>query len=159
MLARALLDGEDTQILDRMQVEMQEAADQQEFERAASMRDAWEELSHLLEQIDTVREVTRYYWFIYPISDQTKKPLWVFIAGGDVAAVRRAPYDRGTAYKALQQVDSIFGNDRQMSSHELRDYEHVRMVASWFRQHPDEIDRVLSPEDARRLCAKYCPLA
>lgn len=50
--ARALLDGRDRCVLERLQAEMAAAAADNCFERAAMLRDAWEELTYLLDQIE-----------------------------------------------------------------------------------------------------------
>lgn len=68
---------------------MQAAASQQEYEKAASLRDTWNELTFLSDYIDLIRSVRRDYWFVYPVPCHTGADLWALVAGANVVEVIR----------------------------------------------------------------------
>jgi excinuclease ABC subunit C len=150
--ARRLLDGTDRSMLDRLQADMQQAASEQHYERAASLRDASDELTYLVEQIELVREVREAYWFVYPVPCHTGRTLWKLIAGGDIAAVVRAPHDQGTARKCRDLLERVYSRGEQ--TEDIGDFGQIRLIASWFRQHPEQLQHALEPEEALSQCKR-----
>jgi len=152
--ARALLDGRDTTVISHYELAMQEAADQRAFERAATCRDAWQQLTLLHDQLQMLRHARRDFWFVYPFqghSTSGRRPgvKWLVIAGGVLVAVLRAPRTPPAARRCLGLLERTFA-DRQFPLRE--DYDQIRLVTAWFRQHPDERGRILNPDQAQALC-------
>ena len=131
---------------------MREASERHDYERAISHRDALQELTYLFDQLQLFRDVARDYWFVYPIRSAGVSNLWNLIAGGDVVAVTTEPgtTSEGTAMCALLEK-TFMQRDRQVPL-PFEKYDRVRLVASWFRQRPEELERVVSPEDALARC-------
>ncbi len=151
--ARALLDGRDLSILDRLQAEMIEAAAANSFERAAMLRDAMDELTYLVEQIEWLREVQQHYWFVYPVPGNTGRTVWKLIAGGDLAAVVREPVDEASRRRCRQMLDRVFHHRDRPDVEPVGDLGQMRTIASWFRRYPDQMQRVLGIEQAWHRCA------
>jgi len=148
--AQALLDGSDTSIIDSLQTLMQEAASQHQYERAATLRDAWTELTFLNEHFQLMRDVRRDYWFVYTVPCSGGFTLWMFVAGGNVVKVVRQPDSEESVYRCLQLLEAIYdGGDRESWDEDL---DQMQLVASWFRQYPDEMKSALQPEQAMAHC-------
>jgi excinuclease ABC subunit C len=152
--ARALLDGRDTTMIDRYELAMQDAADRRAFEQAATYRNLWEQLTLLHDQLQLLRSAQRDYWFVYPVqgcsATHTRATIeWMLIAGGTLVAVLREPRTPAAARRCLGLLEQTFA-DRQFPVSE--DYDQIRLVAAWFRQHPDERGRILDPDQAQAIC-------
>ena len=59
--AVAFLDGEDRQVIERIESAMREASERHDFERAIGHRDALQELTYLSDQLQLLRDVARDY--------------------------------------------------------------------------------------------------
>ena len=150
--ATAFLDGEDLHVLEQMETAMREASERHDYERAISHRDALQELTYLFDQLQLFRDVARDFWFVYPIRSAGASNLWNLIAGGDVVAVAAEP-GTNSERKALGALleQTFMQRDRQIPL-PFEKYDRVRLVASWFRQHPEELEKVVSPENAMACC-------
>jgi excinuclease ABC subunit C len=153
--ARALLDGLDRLPLERLEAQMAQASAALQFERAGALRDAWDRLTYLAGEIELVRDVRQDYWFVYPTPGHGGRTHWNLIAGGDVAAVVRSPESPASAHRCLEALEAAYAGQRHRSLAPPDDYGQLRLVASWFRQHPGEIDRVLEPAAALARCRDY----
>lgn len=154
--ARALLDGRDTTVIDRYESAMHDAADRRAFEQAATYRDIWEQLTLLHNQLRLLRDAQRDFWFVYPISCRSAangrvSTKWMLIAGGTVVAVLREPRTPAAARRCLGLLEQTFA-DRRSAAPEY--YDQIRLVAAWFRQHPDERDRIIDPDQAQAACQR-----
>ena len=131
---------------------MREASERHDYERAISHRDALQELTYLFDQLQLLRDVARDYWFVYPIRSAGPSTLWNLIAGGDVVAVATEPATKSER-KALGALleQTFMQRDRQVPL-PFEKFDRVRLVASWFRQRPEELDKVMSPKDAMTRC-------
>jgi excinuclease ABC subunit C len=150
--AVALLDGRDRAILDESEQAMKEAAANCDFERAASCRDTWEPLAYLHDQLELLRNVRSDYWFVYPLSAHSRKTLWVLIAGGNVASVLPKPDSRAAAARYRKLLEETLA--QKECEHRSEDFEQIRLVASWFRQRPDELQRALEPDQVASHCQR-----
>jgi hypothetical protein len=149
-----LLDGRDLSLIDYYESAMRDAAAQQAFERAASYRDTWEQLTLLTDQLSLLQVMQHELWFVYPtsVATATRQPTtkrWIAIAGGIVAAVLPEPRSLAAAQLCLERLASIWQTCRSVAPD---NYDQARLVAAWFRQHPDERERVLAPDQAEAIC-------
>ncbi len=150
--ATAFLNGEDRQVLEQMEAAMRESSERHDYERAINHRDALQELTYLFDQLQLFRDVARDFWFVYPIRSAGVSNLWNLIAGGDVVAVTTEPGTTSEGKTMCALLEKTFmQRDRQVPL-PFEKYDRVRLVASWFRQHPEELERVVSPEDAMASC-------
>jgi excinuclease ABC subunit C len=150
--AIAFLDGEDRRVLEQMESAMREASERHEFERAIGHRDALQELTYLAEELQLLRDVARDFWFVYPIHSVGSSNLWNVVAGGDVVAVAAEPGTEARARATSELLEKVFRQQDRQAHVPFEQFDRVRLVASWFRHHPEELENVMSPEDAIARC-------
>ena len=150
--ARSLLDGSDTSVLESLENAMQDTASRRDFEQAATLRDAWTDLTFLHEHLKLIHDVRRDYWFVYPVPCHTGVTLWMLVAGGSIAKVVRQPDSEEAAYQCLQSLEATFDGEERKSW--AGDFDQTQLVASWFRQYPEELKGVLQPEQATEYCRR-----
>lgn len=152
--AKAFLDGQDREPLDQLKKAMADAAAACQFERAASLRDRIDDLHWLQERLAWLQTARREYSFIYPVEG-----VWYILRGGRVMAAVPAPKCRRSRKAALKAVDSIFPAHSGASIIPNEMYDHVLLVAAWFRRHASEMGRILSPDAARIQCRELAAVA
>lgn len=151
--AKAFLDGQDREPIEKLKKAMADAATAYEFERAASLRDRIDDLNWLQERLAWLQTARREYSFIYPIEG-----VWYVLRGGRVMAAVIAPKCRRTRKTALKAIDAVFpASGTSIIPNEM--YDHVLLVAAWFRRHADEKERILMPKDARERCVEMAAVA
>jgi excinuclease ABC subunit C len=145
--ARGFLGGSDLSPLTRLERAMMEAAAAQRYEEAAVFRDRWEALANLHEQLQRFREAQHHYNFIYPVPGHKGGCLWYFIRRGQACLAINEPRNRKTVAECLAVIERIYAGNTPPSIDATReDVEMTFLVASWFRSHPGELQRTLSPE-------------
>jgi excinuclease ABC subunit C len=153
--ARALLDGHDLSLIEQQQQRMLEAAQRQEYERAAAYRDTWESLRLLHDQLAILRSGQRDCWFVYPFAktagSATSRTHWLIVAGGLAAAIVPEPRTASAADRVTQLLETIT-RDHQLTHPD--EVAQLRVVAGWFRQHPEERAATISIEQARARCCE-----
>ena len=82
--------------LTRLEKAMTAAAAARRYEEAAVLRDQWDALENLHEQLQRFREAQRHYSFIYPVPGREGGCLWYLIRSGQVCLVIDEPHDRET---------------------------------------------------------------
>ena len=135
---------------------MKETAARHAFEQAAAYRDIWQQLSLLCDQLGLLQSVQREYWFVYPLNTDSRKTLWMLVAGGQVVSVLPEPRTPNVARRCLTLLRDHLLDRRQA---ETVDYEQLRLVAAWFRQHPGQWEHVLQPQQAIDFCRELCTAA
>jgi excinuclease ABC subunit C len=155
--ARSFLSGTDQTLIERYELEMKAAADARQFERAAALRDAWENLVWLADQLERLRWFRGRHAFVYELDTFERGPRWYLFFGGRVQAIVEPPTNLRRARKAARQLERVYESDRFKSSGAPReDLEAILLAASWFRRFPAELDRTLLPAEARSRCATMC---
>jgi hypothetical protein len=132
---------------------MHQAAGDLAFERAALLRDKWEALDWLREQLDRLKAARRDFSFVYKVAGVGGKDLWYLIRGGRTVAVVVHPRDEETRIKAGALLQQTFpgkkGNGGTLAPHEV---DGLWLVTTWFRRYPEERKRTLQPAEALVLC-------
>ena len=147
---RSFLAGRDRTILRRLEESMREAAGRQQFERAAALRDQWTAMTELDSQLRQLRHVCRDYRFVYPLPGYGRRELWYLVERGQVVACTGAPHNAATADRCLGLLDAVFPAGRPPQTMEMpEDLDATMLVLLWFRQHPEELNRTLTPAAAR----------
>lgn len=151
--ARAFLDGRDSSLVDQHQQLMLDAAQRQEYERAAAYRDNWESLRLLHDQLTLLRNAQQDCWFVYPFVQSAERSAnvqkWLVVAGGCAVAVVTAPRSAAAARRGLKVLENV-AYDRRFRHAE--DVAQMRLVAGWFRQHPAARAAAMSIDQALALC-------
>ena len=148
---KEFLSGKDLRLLDRLRGEMQTASLNQQFEVAAHLRDTCELLEGLVSNLERLKHVRAEYFFVYPVATHDVREAWYLIRGGNVIQCVQAPRCNKSAAKASRAIERVFANKENLGP-VADDYSETLLTAAWFRRHPEEIDRVLSPAEALQRC-------
>jgi len=148
----AFLRGTETQFLASLEKSMQQAAGEQQFERAAILRNVWTELSWLDEQLDRLRQVRDRYSFVYPLPGYGRQRHWFLIRHGQLAGVMPAPCSRRNANRSLARLEEIYQRSGLTIEESHEDLDLLWLITRWFRKYPDELERTIEPEQAVQRC-------
>ena len=157
--ARSFLDGRDRKIIDRFEAAMHQAAAEQRYEQAATHRDTWQSLCALWDQLAMVRTAGSDHAGIHVLSGRSGKSWWALLAGGKVASILRQPSSKRAARQCRRLLDATFpAGDAALAKNrgESDDYEQMRIVVSWYRQHPEFLSMVMPPDQALEICRQHC---
>jgi excinuclease ABC subunit C len=150
--AKRFLAGQDDTPLRIVGEQMADAAEKQQFERAALLRDKYASLEWIWQRLDRVRQAQREMSFVYPVASCDGAVTWHLIHGARVIASVPAPMDAASASAMLDRLDCVYRGD---AANLLECYEHADGMAlsmGWFRKHPKELERTLKPDEARAKC-------
>jgi excinuclease ABC subunit C len=151
--ARDFLSGASRGPLPILASQMAEAAQTEHFERAAALRDQLAPLQWLADRLERVRYARERLSFVYPVAAPDGTQNWYLIHGGRALSAIPAPSNPAQKDDARRAIEAIFG-PKQLSG--VRDaYEHadgMMVVLAWFRKHPGELKRTLSPQQALAMC-------
>jgi excinuclease ABC subunit C len=151
--ARAFLAGTDLRPLEALASEMTAAAQAQDYERAAVVRDRLESLRWLHHQLQRMRQAQAEGSFVYPVTGHTGSRLWYLIHGGRTVAAVAAPSSAATCALAAARLEDVYGKDRPRGGMpSLVHLDGVLLVAAWFRRYPRERTRALTPAAALAAC-------
>jgi excinuclease ABC subunit C len=149
----AFLRGDDLSLLGRLEQAMQTAAGAQKYERAAALRDTWEELGALANQLQRLRRARRRLSLVYPMPGYDGRQSWWLIRHGQVVAATAPPRHCASVQECLGLIRRVYSAGQSMPlEHRPEDLDMIHLMAAWFRDHPGEMERTLSPEDALSLC-------
>ena len=152
--AAAFLRGTDLSALGRIERSMRAASAAEHFERAASFRDALAALGNLQAMLEELRTVRQTYSFVYPLPSYTGAPTWYCIDHGQVIAVAPAPTNRRSARECLKVLDRVYPTGvSKLGQEPPDDPDLVLIVSAWFRDYPDELHRIIPPDQARQQCS------
>jgi len=146
------LSGRAATVLHRIEKEMKSAAEGQQFELAARLRDAHEDLARLSASLQRLREARR-HTFVYPVLGLVGKENWYLIREGQIMGVERAPHTERASAHCLKALDVVFPQNGCLPLPVAPEHlDMALLLARWFREHPEELEAVLSAEEARDLC-------
>jgi excinuclease ABC subunit C len=142
-LARAFFEGTNDGPLTTLAGEMQHASDRLEYERAARLRDKIQRLEMLREQFDRLRFAVETLSFVYSISGYDGEDRLYLIRRGCVRAICASPRTRVEQDALHDLATSIFTEPgRSATAVPAHEVDELMLVSSWFRRHPDELERV-----------------
>ncbi len=149
--ARDFVRGADSSILVRLERSMRSAAAAERYRCAAALRDQWRDLTDLHALLERVRTVERTYSFVYPLPSFGKGETWYLIRRGQVVGAAPCPANGRLALRALNALEKVYfpapGRGELAGAD---DPDLILLVSLWFRAHPDELRRTLTPEAARQ---------
>ena len=151
--AEAFLQGKDLTPLESLRAKMAAASAATAFEQAAVLRDQWQVLRWLHDNLARLSVIRAEQSFVYPVTGPDGPEFWYLVHGGRVRAEVAAPEDAATRRAAQRAIARTYSHGqtavRPLPPEEI---DHVHLVAGWFRRHPDERLRLLSPQQALAAC-------
>ncbi|MBL8796831.1 MAG: GIY-YIG nuclease family protein [Planctomycetia bacterium] len=145
--ARAFLDGADSAVLTSLEAQMQQAATELAFERAAVLHEKLKALGWVTKQLARLRQAREQFNFIYPATDHGGGQTWYLIRRGYVAAALPAPLDAEERERAALTVRAVFEKKHSTATRQVEEMEGVSLVLGWFCRHPAELKRVVAVAD------------
>jgi len=128
------------------------------FEQAAALRDKRDALRWLREQLDRLPRARERLSFVYPVAGTDGRALWYLIHGGHTRAVVLPPSDAPSGQAASSAIEAVFpGKASPAGTIDPDKIDGVLLVTSWFRRHPEERKKTLTPAEALVRCAKAAP--
>ncbi len=144
-----LLDGTDASVLNDLTLAIDVATSEQKLDQLVSLGATWDELLYLCEQTQFARDVRRDYQFVLPVTDHGDRQVWLLIDNARVAAIVAAPDTAHGADRCRQQLDETYNHTGLVQTD---DFEMIRLLVSWFRNHPEEQAHIQSPATALDHC-------
>jgi excinuclease ABC subunit C len=146
-LARCFLEGRAEAPLADLEQRMQGASARLDFEYAAILRDRLERLRHFRDELVAFRGRVQDLTFVYRVPGFGGDDRVYLIRRGRIR--RELPYPKGRRARAAvaRAVDETYGEtDPGPAALAPQDAAEILLVARWFRMHPKERPRTLSPE-------------
>lgn len=151
--AVAFLRGGDASVVDQLEARMHVASAERRFELAATLRDAWQDLSGLHDRLERIRDARGNYNFVYPLHGYGKRTAWYLIRGGQLVRTVDAPRMRREARKCLRLLDAIYsGNYAHQAAAEAENINVLLLLCSWFRRHDEERQKIITIDAAVDHC-------
>jgi excinuclease ABC subunit C len=155
--AASFLAGQDLTHLVGLRRAMRQAADQQQFERAAALRDKLTALDWLNRRLETVRRARAMGTVVYPLEGHNGVWRWYLLHSGRavtaVMACRSDPHATINTDTASQLIALAEARSRRWRPGDW--IASVLMLAAWFAKFPAERDRLVplqQPDGFPRCC-------
>jgi excinuclease ABC subunit C len=146
--AREFLDGKSKQVLLDLNKQMGAAAADRHFEQASRLRDRGQSLADLQQRLQATRKPGIENG-VYQIRVQGRRA-WMLLAGGEVRGSVAEPLSRIRRKRFLELLDGLLDGE---AHHEVAPERSSRLaaqtVALWFRQHPNELEKIVPVSAAR----------
>ncbi|MCS6900675.1 MAG: UvrB/UvrC motif-containing protein [Myxococcales bacterium] len=142
--ARQFLLGQETELLDDLRSRMREASQRMEFERASVYRDRLKELEALSHALSSLRESLDRLTFVYAVPGIDGRDRLYFLKGGRVFGDLPRCRDPRQIERARELAAQLLGPISPPASGDEMD--EIRVVAGWFRTHPEELGRTMPPD-------------
>lgn len=142
--ARLFLDGADTSPLATVEAQMQQAATELAFERAAVLREKLKALGWVTKQLARLRQAREQFNFIYPVTGHGGGQTWYLVRRGYVVTALPAPLDAEERERTAQVVRAVFEKKHSTATRQVEEMEGVSLVLGWFCRHPGEQKRVIT---------------
>lgn len=147
-LACRFLEGDADRPLEVLRERMMEAAERQQFEYAASLRDRASRLDSILEELMSLRGSVQNLTHLYHVPGYDGDDRLYLIRNGLVAAEYPVP---DSLEARSQLVDAVRDELERLSPGPLRVQPHqaaeILLVARWFRLNPGERQRLIPPAE------------
>lgn len=150
--AKSFLDGRDDAPVKELKIAMEKAAAAQSYEQAATIRDRLDDLEWLQARLAWLTHARQEYSFIYPVESTNRGTTWHLIRGGRVLTSVAAPNNVRNRREAFKAINAVFPPNGGPSIIPGELYDHVLLVASWFRRKLEERARVIPIDRARQMC-------
>ncbi|MDA7527373.1 UvrB/UvrC motif-containing protein [bacterium] len=155
--AKKFLNGHSKKLFSDLQKQMQSAAENRHFEKAAKLRDrakAFEQIdSHLRRFHDWSSQAS----FVYRLdSEIDQQELWLIVIRGiiiDLINKPQSPEDKESVTELVDQSQrQLNGNAAAKNVSQPGEFEAARALFHWFNKFPEEVKRQYSLKKAVSLC-------
>ena len=144
--ARRFLEGRAEAPLRQLELRMREAAARMEFEYAGILRDRLDRLRQFRDELVAFRGRVEDLSFIYRVPGYRGDDRIYLVRRGRVRADMPHPKGRKARERVAAAVEDVYGAaDRGPRGMAPEDASEILLVAQWFRLHPTERRRTLSP--------------
>ena len=151
-LARAFLAGDADEPLAWLNERMLSAAEQWQFEHAASLRNRIRRLEQLRDEFGRLREALDHLSFCYTVPGHDGDDRVYLIRRGTVRAAVPAPRTPVERKKLRRLAKEIFGTPEPtgalVAKHQV---DEILLLSRWFRSHPDERARTARFEQDSKI--------
>ncbi len=144
--ARRFLEGRAERPLREIEVRMQTAAEQMEFEYAGLLRDRLERLRRFRDELVAFRGRVEDLTFVYRVPGFHGDDRVYLIRRGRIQRELAHPKGRKARERVACAIEEVYGEvDRGPRGLAPEDAAEILLVAQWFRLHPKERRRTLAP--------------
>ncbi len=149
------LEGRDLTVLTRVENKMYAAAERQDFELAAAIRDKIAPVQWLRLRLTGLDEARKNHSFVYPVECADRGTIWYLIRQGRVCSAVAEPSDPLSRRRVAETIREIYSKKAAWHGVVPSQFvDHVLLVAGWFRRRPEELRRVLPIERAFDRCTE-----
>ncbi len=149
--ALAFLDGRDLNLLPDLERDMTDAGAAMAYERAAALRDKLAVLKWLDTLLQRMRDASNQS-FVYAPTAHDGQQRWYLIDQGRVKAVTACPTDATSRARAAMTLTALYGKRHARTPPPtVSEIDEILLVSAWFRRHPPEKERTITPEHALSL--------
>jgi excinuclease ABC subunit C len=149
---QSFLEGADPSLLQQLDSRMQSAAINLQYERAAMLRDIHNSLHWLHRSLTRLRVARRKFSFVYPVKSPSGRTYWLAVSRGQIRYGAFAPRCERTRRSWRRWLKRLYPRPFPQQATGAEDVEMLLLITSWFRRFPGELERVMKPRAARRLC-------
>ena len=140
-MARAFLDGASDGPMESLRKQMDDASEQLQFERAASLRDKLQRLEVLREQFGRLRFAVEQLSFVYTVKGHDGEDRVYLVKRGVVRAELPKPRSSWQREKLKRLAHDIFGtgSDKPALAVPMHEIDELLLLSSWFTRFPKEM--------------------
>jgi excinuclease ABC subunit C len=151
--AIAFLEGRDRDTIAKLELEMQTAAAECRFERAATLRDHLAHLTWLERRLSDIRSAQRRLNGILPLAGRNRQRIWLVLRGAKLIGSAPEPNRSDRATKAIEFLSQLSDSELLLPTNILEMHLQL-LIISWFRKHPHFKRQLIGFEEAVDVCKK-----
>ncbi|MFN3189869.1 MAG: GIY-YIG nuclease family protein [Aureliella sp.] len=153
--AKKFMQGKTDEPIVRLEAQMQHAAENFHYERAAVLREDHRALTWLHRRATDLATARRRYTFIYPATPfhTSSRSVWYLIRHGMVEGVIPEPRTDSEHTAARSTIQAWLSSGQCIGSSFASRPETLALVSGWFRKHRSELKKTLNPK--RYLTSGY----
>ncbi len=139
------------EVLDRLQLQMKEAALSQQFERASVIRDHFLNLRWLSRRLHQLEIAKKKLNGVLTLPGKKNHKLWLVLRGGRIVGSAAAPSDRARLTAAIERLEKISQQDLGLPNN-LQEMNLQMIVMAWFRKYPKDKAKLTGFEQVIDSC-------
>ena len=141
------LDGRNKNFLAGLETQMQQAAADAAFERAAIIRDNWEQLTWLDRRLAGLRRAYKHLNGVLPVQARRNRTAWLVLKGGRIVLSAKLPTEPEKAAKLLCEIENSASRSSELPANIL-EMNLQLIVISWLKKYPEMRKQMIRFPDA-----------